>query len=121
MLEIKIDSKGTGPLYHQIIAQVKSLIRRRKLKAGEQIPSVRDLAGWLQVNPSTVARAYYTLKQEGLVSTSRRRGTIIIGANEKFSKVQAPQLAEMPDGNQLPDVAITYTLHPAFWHIQRSS
>lgn len=118
MLEIKIDSNTNVPLYHQITEQVKYLIISNQLKPGEQIPSVRDLATWLQLNPSTVAKAYYCLKQEGLVVTSRRHGTVIRGRNNQ------PSLNDKPfrifEDYTLQNIAVTFTLQPIFWHIQRS-
>ena len=118
MLEIKIDSNVTDPLYHQITEQVKCLINSNQLKPGEQIPSVRDLATWLQLNPSTVAKAYYCLKQEGLVVTSRRRGTVICGRNNQLSLNSQP--LEYFENYTLQNIAVTFTLQPTLWHIQRS-
>jgi DNA-binding transcriptional regulator YhcF (GntR family) len=118
MLEIKIDSNVTDPLYHQITEQVKCLINSNQLKPGEQIPSVRDLATWLQLNPSTVAKAYYCLKQEGLVVTSRRRGTVICGRNNQLSPKYRP--SEIFENYTLQNIAVTFTLQPSLWHVQKS-
>jgi GntR family transcriptional regulator len=132
MLKICIDTQSVVPYYQQIETQVKQLVRDQQLKAGEQIPAVREMAKWLQVNPSTVARAYYDLKLDGIVATSRRRGTIILGNESGLSASvisgESPadqsnrQLTEGLD-QRTPEegVASIFTLHLAHWWVQRSA
>jgi len=130
MLEINVSKNSSAPLFQQIVEQVKQLVTSDQLKPGEQIPSVRDLAGWLQVNPSTVARAYYDLKLEGLVATSRRRGTIIVSKNQEDKVKQISNRFNWKANNQLlgnlthstsmEDMETAFTLHPAYWRVQRT-
>jgi DNA-binding transcriptional regulator YhcF (GntR family) len=127
MLEIKIDTDSPIPFYQQIVEQMKYLIDSGLLKSGAQIPSVRDLASWLQLNPSTVARAYYDLKQEGLVVTSRRRGTIIV--ENKNKERQIKNRVDRTDNNRFldklscnsspVDIETAFTLQPSYWRVQR--
>ena len=79
MIPIQINNKSNAPIYQQITDQVKQLIANNQLKAGEQMPTVRELSEQLGVNPATVARAYMELGQEGILGASRRRGTIVMG------------------------------------------
>jgi len=65
------------PIYTQITGQVKSRILSGTLKPGSQLPSVRELAVQLTINPNTVARAYQDLEREGWVRTRRGRGTYV--------------------------------------------
>lgn len=65
------------PLYEQIIAAVKKAVARGDLGPGERIPSQRELARKLQVNPNTVQRAYREMEYGGLVTTVRGMGTFI--------------------------------------------
>jgi len=65
------------PIYAQITGQVKSRILSGILKPGDQLPSVRDLAVRLTINPNTVARAYQELERGGWVRTERGRGTFV--------------------------------------------
>lgn len=118
------------PIYQQIAEQVKTLIINSQLKPGEQIPAVRELAKWLEVNPSTVARAYFDLKQEGLVVTSRRRGTIIRGDEGYWKNNYEDQsqfigkvnITANPDqGTGFRQIEATLALHPAYWQVQRST
>lgn len=77
MLEFQIDPKSGVPFYRQIIDQVKSAIATGLLEAGERLPTVRQLAVNLSVNPNTVSRAYTELELTGLVETQMGSGTYI--------------------------------------------
>jgi len=61
--------------FQQIMDQFRRLIERGELRAGDALPTVRQLAGDLGVAPNTVARAYAELQEEGLITSSGRRGT----------------------------------------------
>lgn len=77
-LEIKLDFRSKKPLSEQLQDGLRHLITENALPSGEQLPAVRQLAARLQVNFNTVARAYRTLDQEGLISTQQGRGTYIL-------------------------------------------
>jgi GntR family transcriptional regulator len=91
MLEISVRSTAQVPLYKQIVDQIKQLVANNKLKPGERVPTVRELATNLQINPGTVARAYQELEQEGILGASRRRGTIIMGEAESPQRLPLRQ------------------------------
>jgi DNA-binding transcriptional regulator YhcF (GntR family) len=61
--------------FQQIMDQFRSLIEGGELRAGDTLPTVRQLAGDLGVAPNTVARAYAELQEEGLITSNGRRGT----------------------------------------------
>lgn len=61
--------------FQQIMDQFRTLIERGELRAGDTLPTVRQLAGDLGVAPNTVARAYAELQTEGLLVCDGRRGT----------------------------------------------
>jgi GntR family transcriptional regulator len=63
--------------FEQIMDQFRNLIERGELRAGDTLPTVRQLAGDLGVAPNTVARAYAELQEEGLLTSSGRRGTSV--------------------------------------------
>jgi GntR family transcriptional regulator len=77
-MQIKIDLRSKIPIYVQIIDQVKHLIAVGELRSDDQLPTVRELAADLDVNFTTVARAYRLLDEEGLISTQHGRGTYIL-------------------------------------------
>ncbi|MCK4997964.1 MAG: GntR family transcriptional regulator, partial [Anaerohalosphaera sp.] len=69
---LEIDHHSGVPIYRQIMGQIRQQIMTDGLKQGDQLESVRDLAGRLKVNPMTISKAYSFLENEGLVE--RRRG-----------------------------------------------
>jgi GntR family transcriptional regulator len=76
-LEIRIEPQSAVPLWHQIEVGLRRLIQTRSLARGVKVPSVRDLARDLRVNPATVVKAYKALIQEGLLEVRRGEGTFV--------------------------------------------
>lgn len=68
-----------APIYTQIMDLIKKRIAVGELKVGQQLPSVRDLAQQVVVNPNTVQKAYLELEREGYVATQRGMGTFVSG------------------------------------------
>ena len=64
---IIIDYKDTRPIYEQIVDKFKMLILRGVLQADEQMPSVRNLAMELSINPNTIQKAYAELERQGFI------------------------------------------------------
>ena len=77
MIYLEIDIQSSVPVYAQIMDRVRALIRDGRLEPGARLPSVRQLAADLEINPNTVAKAYGLLEREGLLRTARRRGTVV--------------------------------------------
>ncbi|MEE9216362.1 MAG: GntR family transcriptional regulator [Anaerolineales bacterium] len=75
---IELNFRGGEPIYMQIVAQLEQRIAAGELKPGDQLPTVRELAGELEVNFNTVARAYRMLDETGAISTQQGRGTYVI-------------------------------------------
>lgn len=65
------------PIYLQIMEEIKRRAVRGEYMPGSRLPSVRDLAGEMTVNPNTVARVYLELEREGFVETRRGQGTFL--------------------------------------------
>ena len=72
-----IDTTSSVPMYAQIIAQVKHAIAAGLLRPGDGLPSLRETATRLRVNPLTVAKAYRELETLGIVFTEHGRGTFV--------------------------------------------
>jgi GntR family transcriptional regulator len=70
----RIDPSNGLAIYDQIVRQVKFAVAHETLKPGEWVPSVRELAQTLAINPNTVARAYRELQTEGVLATVRGSG-----------------------------------------------
>jgi GntR family transcriptional regulator len=77
-MQIKLDLRSKIPIYVQIIDQIKHLIATGELQPDDQLPTIRELAADLDVNFTTVARAYRLLDDEDLISTQHGRGTYIL-------------------------------------------
>jgi GntR family transcriptional regulator len=76
-IELKLDLKSGVPFYRQIIDQVKSAIATGAVEPGDRLPTVRQLAVDLSINPNTVSRAYTELELTGLVETQMGSGTFV--------------------------------------------
>jgi GntR family transcriptional regulator len=87
---IEIDFSSEEAIYIQLRNQIVMGIATEQLRAGESLPSVRQLAGQLGVNMHTVNKAYGILRQEGYLSLDRRKGAIIcVQTREKKEEVEA--------------------------------
>lgn len=80
MLTVRLDSDV--PLADQIAAGLRTAIASGQLAAGDRLPTVRQLAADLGVNLNTIARAYRELEKSGLLTTTRGRGTCVVGHRE---------------------------------------
>jgi len=72
-----IATGSSDPIYRQLIEQMRRLIAAAVLKPGDTLPSVRDVALTLAVNPMTVSKAYNMLETEGLLSRARGLGMLV--------------------------------------------
>lgn len=72
-----IDASLNIPIYLQLVNGVKEAVARGVLAAGDKMPTVRELASHIMINPNTIAKAYQRLEQEGIIVTMRSRGSFI--------------------------------------------
>lgn len=72
------------PLYEQVMEQMRSFIARGELELGAKIPSVREMARELKINPNTVMRAYQELERDGITEQRRGQGTFITSSQEQI-------------------------------------
>ncbi|MGI9091763.1 MAG: GntR family transcriptional regulator, partial [Gemmatimonadaceae bacterium] len=78
---ITIDSSDPRPIYSQIVDEVRRALVLGTLAPDDPLPSVRQLAVELRVNPNTVSQAYRELEREGLVHVRRGQGTYVSETN----------------------------------------
>ncbi|MGZ8797329.1 MAG: GntR family transcriptional regulator [Thermoanaerobaculia bacterium] len=76
---VQIDHRDPTPIYAQLERAIRVAIAHGKLKTGDQLPTVRQLAVDLRVNANTVAKVYLALERDGIVETKRGVGTFISG------------------------------------------
>jgi GntR family transcriptional regulator len=73
----RIDARSSEPLFSQLVAAVKRAVATGRMKPGEKLPSVRELAAELVINPNTIAKAYQALESEGVTVSRHGSGTFI--------------------------------------------
>lgn len=81
---VVLDYKSRTPIYMQIIEQIEKYVAIGILKKDEQIPSVRELATSLGINPNTVKKAYTELERRGVTKTISTKGTFISNNTKKI-------------------------------------
>lgn len=85
-MKIIIKNSSDEPIYKQIYDQIRDEILKGNLKAGEQLPSIRELAKELGVSIITTKRTYQDLENGGFIETSAGRGSFVSGYNKEFLK-----------------------------------
>lgn len=90
---MKFDDKL--PIYTQIVDFLKGKIVSGEIKEGEKLPSVREIARSLKVNPNTVQRSYQVLESEDIVFTQRGRGSFVTEDKNKIRQVKLSMANEI--------------------------
>jgi len=91
---VHLDYRDARPIYTQIVDNFRSQIASGILQPGDKLPSVRELAGTLSINPNTIQRAYRELEVSGVIQTVPGKGAFVCG------------IAETPDWGKL-DAAVS--------------
>ena len=86
MIPIHVNPSSGVPIYMQVMNQIRSLIVSAVLKANDKLPSVRELAEFLQVNPMTVSKAYSILELEKTVYRLHGKGIYVSSATNILKK-----------------------------------
>jgi len=76
-VDLRIDTTDGVPIYLQIVEQIKRSVALGRVKPEEELPSVRQLALDLTINPNTVARAYLELEHQGVIYKRQGQGTFV--------------------------------------------
>ncbi len=76
-MEIIIDIENETPLFAQLIGQIKEAVLKGKIKPGDPLPSIRQLANDLNLNSKTVAKAYRLLERDSVIKARGYRGTFV--------------------------------------------
>ena len=93
-MKIIIQPQGTMAIYEQIVNQLKNAIVSGELVTGEALPSIRGLAGELQVSVITTKRAYEELEKEGLIRSAPGKGFYVCEYNTDYLKEKQLMLTE---------------------------
>jgi GntR family transcriptional regulator len=93
---LRVDLASAEPLFEQIAFAVKEQVARGELAPGDKLPSVRELAQELSINPNTVVRAYEALERDGVVTRRQGAGCFVTGrASTLNGRERKRQLAEL--------------------------
>ena len=92
---IHIDFRDGHPIYEQVKDGFRRLIVQEVLSIDEKLPSVRELAASLTINPNTIQRAYRDLEQEGYVYTIAGKGSFVAGRPTLNEKQQQELLKKL--------------------------
>ncbi|OXT07308.1 GntR family transcriptional regulator [Thermoanaerobacterium thermosaccharolyticum] len=92
---MKVEFNEKMPIYIQIMDMIKRDIVTKKLNGGDKLPSVREMAESLKVNPNTVQRAYQELERENVTYTQRGMGTFITENTEKLASLKREMAKEI--------------------------
>lgn len=79
---IQLNYRDAKPIYEQIKDGLKHLLVSKAIETGEKLPSVRELAASLAINPNTIQRAYKELESEGYIYTVSGKGTFVAGQDD---------------------------------------
>ncbi|HNS22676.1 MAG TPA: GntR family transcriptional regulator [Sedimentisphaerales bacterium] len=85
-MQFRIDNASDRPVYLQIVDQVKRDIALGRLVKDERLPTVRQLALQLAINPNTIAKAFRQLEQEGIIVTRAGAGAFVANLDSVLSK-----------------------------------
>lgn len=94
MMEIIIKNSSNDPIYQQITSQIKALIIDGTLKAGDAMPSMRNLAKSLHVSVITAQHAYEELQKDGFIETVAGKGTFVSAQNKNFIREEQLRIIE---------------------------
>ncbi|MHC4106420.1 MAG: GntR family transcriptional regulator [Planctomycetota bacterium] len=85
-MQIHINNASDRPVYQQIIDQVKRDIALGRIIKNEKLPTVRQLAGQIAINPNTIAKAYRQLEQQGIIVTKAGAGAFVANLDSNLSR-----------------------------------
>jgi GntR family transcriptional regulator len=89
---ISVNPQDATPIWKQIEESLRRLVASRGLLPGSPIPSVRDLARELRINPATVVRAYQRLTEDGVLTVRRGEGTFVADAPPAMGRTERTRL-----------------------------
>jgi GntR family transcriptional regulator len=87
-MQIQIATHSATPIFRQIVDQIRRQVTTGQLTTGDSLPSVRQLAKDLVINPNTVAKAYAELQRDGLLESQQGRGIFVAKKRTIYTKAE---------------------------------
>ena len=94
---VHLDYRDARPIYAQIIDGIRDEITAGILEPGEKLPSVRELAASLAINPNTIQRSYRSLELEGWIATVPGKGCFVCGSGQLKKREQDRILQQLDE------------------------
>lgn len=94
MIAFKLDLKSGVPFHRQIVDQIRYGIASGRLLPGQQLPTVRELAVQLEINPNTVRKAYSDLELLGILDTQQGTGTFVGDQQVEIGEAEQRRMLE---------------------------
>ena len=91
---IQVDLRSRTPIYEQLYENIKTLILKGVLVSDERLPSVRELAATLTINPNTIQKAFTALENDGYIYVIRGRGSFVSAIDKKIQEQVTSQVVE---------------------------
>jgi GntR family transcriptional regulator len=85
-MQFRIENSSERPVYIQLVDQVKRDVAAGRLREGDKLPTIRQLAAELVMNPNTIAKAYRILEQEGILASRPGAGAFISNVDNGLNK-----------------------------------
>ena len=105
---VHLDYRDGRPIYAQIMDGIREQIAAGILEPGEKLPSVRELAASLAINPNTIQRSYRALELEGWIATVPGKGCFVCGNSQTKQKEQERLLLQLDETiSQLQAMGVT--------------
>ena len=95
---VHLDHRDAQPIYSQIVASIRNQITAGVLQSGDKLPSVRDLASELAINPNTIQKSYAELIRRGIIQSAHGSGCFVApGAAEILRREATARLDQLRD------------------------
>jgi len=94
VLVLELDMRSRAPIYEQLVEKFKELIIKNVLKPDEKLPTVRELASQLTINPNTVQKAYRELEHLGFIYSLPGKGNFVKAAAQEHSRLRLKELED---------------------------
>jgi len=91
---LELDMRSRAPIYEQLVEKFKELIIKNVLKPDEKLPTVRELASQLTINPNTVQKAYRELEHLGFIYSLPGKGNFVKAAAQEHSRLRLKELED---------------------------
>ena len=115
---VHLDYRDARPIYAQIVDGYREQIASTVLQPGEKLPSVRELAAELAINPNTIQRAYRQLEAEGWIATVPGKGCFVCGGDALQEREKGRLLVEF-DETTAALLALGVTRGELVWRIEK--